>query len=356
MDGNTFDGAEHLPDEESAELSQRDSRRATRVQMTELDWAILNELTHEPHMPARAIAENLGTTANQIVSRLRKLDRKNAFHVIAALDLRSMGQSYFFAFASVKGRPLQEVAQEISAIPEVAMVGSTIGNSSNLVIACRFKDNDDLSRIVYDTIALVRGVYDIKIAVVLQIPIFNSVYLDFPSPGILDDVDRLKQDIRSAYGDDVVDDTDISIIAELQQNGRSSINSIARKHEINAGTVRYRLRSLESRGIINFVTLLNPQVVSLGKIAILTMNIEAGATERVLASLESQRWLPQLFLCAGPTTVIGIMIADSLQALIDLQAQEIDAIDGVFDVRVTPMVSIYKNDVRWAQKPKQRSD
>ncbi len=330
--------------------------RPSRLEMSDLDWAILNQLTLEPHMSARVMAENLGTTANQIVARLRKLDRKNAFHVMAALDLKTLGQSFAFVMIGIRGRPVADVAADLCAIPEVLMACSTIGHGPDLLLIVRFADQSQLIDILYTKMAKFKGVYRIETAMVLDAPVFHALYLDFSSNDFFDDTERLKSDVRAVFSEDIIDDIDAGIIAELQQDGRRSIRSVARKSGLNAGTVRYRIRSLEARGLIHFVTLLNPHVVAQGQTALLTLNVAAGAIDDVLAKLSGLRWLPQLFLCAGASTFIGVAIADSLETLIDLKCRDVDPLDGVIDAEILPFIHVYWMDARWAQKARQQID
>lgn len=330
--------------------------RQAKVQMTDLDWAILNQLTQEPHMTSREIAENLGTTSNQVVARLRKLDRKNAFHVMAALDLKALGQSFCFAMIETRGPTLASIADAICAIPEVMMACSSLGHGPSLVLAVRFKDQNDLMTILYQKIARVPGVYHIETSIVLEAPVFHALYMDFVSSTAFDDVDKLKSEVKAIFGDELIDDIDAGIIAELQQDGRRSIRSVARKHGLNAGTVRYRIRSLESRGLIHFVTMLNPYVVSYGKFAMLKMNVEGHAIDDVIGQLSGLRWLPQLFLCAGASTLIGIVLTDSMETLVDIKGSIVDPIDGVIDAEIVPLITVYRMEGRWAQKAKQQID
>lgn len=356
MERNIASLEDAADDDPAASGSMAGESRQSRVQMSDLDWAILNQLTQEPHMTSRAIAENIGTTPNQVVARLRKLDRKNAFHVMAALDLKALGQSFCFVMVETRGPPVALVAKAICDIPEILMACSSLGHGASLVLAVRFSDQNNLMAILYGKIAMIAGVHRIETSIVLDAPVFHALYMDSVSGNALVDSEKLKSEIKTIFGDDLIDDIDAGIIAELQQDGRRSIRSVARKHGLNAGTVRYRIRSLESRGLIHFVTVLNPDVVSYGKYAVLTMNVEASAIERVIAELSGFRWLPQLFLCAGSASLIGIVLADSLESLIDLKISKVDPIEGVIKAEIVPLITVYRTDARWAQKAKQQID
>jgi DNA-binding Lrp family transcriptional regulator len=335
------------------EAQQTRGERRLRVQMDEADWAILGQLGRDPHVSAREIAENIGATVNNVVARLRKLDRLNAFHVTAALSLKALGQTVCFVFAEVRGVPVAAVAREVCLIPEVILVCASIGHDTNLIITFRYSDDLHLAEVLHRKIASINGLHRFTTSTVLETPLFNPLYMNFTPKSLIADADKLASEIQDTYSEDLINDTDARIVAELQQDGRRSIPSIARKLGLKPGTVRYRIRALETRGLIHFVTLLNPEVSPHSRIALVTIDVEANSLDALITKLSGRVWLPQLFVCAGCHRLIGVVLADRFESLIDLKSADIEPIAGVLRVQLLPLLRVFKIDARWAQKANQ---
>jgi DNA-binding Lrp family transcriptional regulator len=67
--------------------------------------------------------------------------------------------------------------------------------------------------------------------------------------------------------------------------GRQERDSIGRKYQINASTVRYRIRSLENRGLMRFITVLDPQALGIQIFAFVEIEPEANRLADIVARL-----------------------------------------------------------------------
>jgi Lrp/AsnC family leucine-responsive transcriptional regulator len=325
-------------------------RAGKNLALTEYDWAILDVLTQDPHASNREIAETLKIPIAQVAARIRSLDRRNLSHVLAALDLKASGQSFCFILLDINGRPLDDVAEELKAIREVMMISALTGGLHDLLLLVRFKSFQALEHTILKRIYPTKGVYQTCVSIVLDVPIFRSQYISYAEGFMPQNAEAISQDLALDYDESVLDKLDRSIIAELQVNGRQSINSISRKHGINASTIRYRIRNLESRGLMRFITILDPPAVGLNTFAHVEIQVEASKISAVIESLRHKRWLPQLFLCTGPAAIMGIILADSLATLGRLKTEELRQIDGILGVSISALVRTYKVDMRWGQR------
>jgi hypothetical protein len=80
------------------------------------------------------------------------------------------------------------------------------------------------------------------------------------------------------------------------------------------------------------------------------MQVEASKIPSIIDSLRQKRWLPQLFLCAGPSAMMAIVLADSMDTVRRLKTEEICQIDGILGANVSLLVRTYKMDMRWVQR------
>jgi Lrp/AsnC family transcriptional regulator for asnA, asnC and gidA len=343
------DGIKLLQDMKKSRPSAA-SHSSKNVALSELDWAILDVLTRDPHASNREIAETLKIPGAQVASRIRSLDRRNLSHVLAALDLKAAGQSFCFILLDVNGRPLDEIAAEFQAIREVLMISALTGGPHDLLLIVRFKDFRALEQTILGRIYPTKGVYQTSVSIVLDVPIFRSQYVRYAEGFLPQDPQAISEDLALDYDENVLDKLDRNIIAELQVNGRQSINAIARKHGINASTIRYRINNLETRGLMRFITVLDPQAVGLSNFAHVEIQVEASKIPSVIASLRHKRWLPQLFVCTGPAAIMGIILADSISTLGRLKTEELRQIDGILGVSISALAHTYKADMRWGQR------
>jgi Lrp/AsnC family transcriptional regulator for asnA, asnC and gidA len=325
-------------------------RDGKNLALTDPDWAILDVLARDPHASNREIAGNLKIPIAQVASRIRSLDRRNLSHVLAALDLKASGQSFCFILLDVNGRPLDMVAEELQSIREIMMISALTGGPHDLLLIVRFKSLQALEQTILRQIYPTKGVYQTCVSIVLDVPIFRSQYVSYAAGFMPENADAISQDLALDYEESVLDKLDRNIIAELQVNGRQSINSISRKHGINASTIRYRIRNLEARGLMRFITILDPPAVGLNTFAHVEIQVEASKIPTVVESLRHKRWLPQLFLCTGPSAIMGIILADSMATLGRLKTEELRQIDGILGVSISALVRTYKVDMRWGQR------
>ena len=137
-----------------------------------------------------------------------------------------------------------------------------------------------------------------------------------------------------------LDDIDLAIVKELQKNGRSSNREVARVLGVSEGTIRQRLRKLESTKAMRLG--LVTDAISSGKTSAAFVRIKA--TPRKAAEIAQKiSAFPDCAFCAltvGRFDIVALFNAGSRQDLADVIDGEIALMDGVLllDVR-EPVVS-----------------
>jgi DNA-binding Lrp family transcriptional regulator len=325
-------------------------KRRAGTGLSDVDWAILDELTHDPHASTRVLAERLKLPLAQVASSVRSLDRRNVSHILAVLDLSAAGQSFCCMHLEVSGRSSEEVASEAAAIAEVMSVSLLSGGASDILLLVRFVDLSALRNLVYDRIVGISGVSRFSVSTVLDVPVFRSSYVIYSSDFAPMGIEENMRDLALNYDTAHMDDLDRCIVAELQQNARKSINSISRKYGINASTIRYRIKSLENRGLMRFITTLDPPAVGLYHFSVIEIQVSGNRLADVVATLGQKPWISQLFLCAGSAAIISIVATESPEAMTRIKNEELSVIDGVDGVQTSTMVKTFKFDNRWGQR------
>lgn len=319
--------------------------------LSTLDRAILGELTNDPFASNGAVAEKLGVPTGVVASRLRALERSKVSQVLAVLDLERMNQSFCFVHVDVRGRPVVEVAEEIGRRRVVLMVSEFADGASDLLVLVRYSDTASLRSALYEDIANIAGIFSWRVDVVVSVPIFRAEYVTYNEHhrplSIEDNIAYLKDDLPKG----ICDDTDLRIIAHLQQNAHQSINNVARELGIKSTTARYRINNLKNSNILRFIRVIDQGASGINTFTLAELSVEVGRISDIVEALSDKPWLPQLFVCAGNATLVGILLTESAEEVIRIKREELLAIPGIYDVTLSYLFKTHKTDYRWAQEP-----
>ncbi|EQB13597.1 Lrp/AsnC family transcriptional regulator [Novosphingobium lindaniclasticum] len=115
------------------------------------------------------IAETLGLTATTVSTRIKRLEDANQLRVVAVSDFSAHGFNVLLKIAvEVDGRPVNDVAQDLAALPEVFAVHLVTGRYDiDMLIA--LQGFDDLSGFLLNDLSTVRGIRSLTPAVVVDI-------------------------------------------------------------------------------------------------------------------------------------------------------------------------------------------
>lgn len=127
-----------------------------------------------------------------------------------------------------------------------------------------------------------------------------------------------------------VDQLDLKILRLLEQDGRASFTSIARKLSLNESTVRKRVLALQEKGVIKkFSVDLDPAKIGLNTVAIVGVDVEP---VRLLEAAQKLCEFPETRCVATSTGDHMIMTeiwARDARSFTELLSKKIGAIEGV---------------------------
>jgi len=78
-----------------------------------------------------------------------------------------------------------------------------------------------------------------------------------------------------------LDETDRTIIAQLQYDGPMSFTDIAAELGISEGTVRRRVKQLMDDGVLQIVAIVEPQLLGWNAAAMIGVTVQAGQVDGV---------------------------------------------------------------------------
>ena len=144
-----------------------------------------------------------------------------------------------------------------------------------------------------------------------------------------------------------LDDTDLSIIALLREDGRLPCRSIARELDLTENTVRARIRRLEESGTMRVVAVTDIEAAGYGMLLAIGVQVEGRSPETVARQMAT---LPEVFsvnVVVGAHDVEILVVAEDQTALDRLVNDQLATIPGVR--RLTPALAldVLKNQPDW---------
>lgn len=138
---------------------------------------------------------------------------------------------------------------------------------------------------------------------------------------------------------DELDDIDLALLRILQENARTTNARMAELVGIAPSTCIARVKSLVDRGVITgFQASVDPAAIGLGLEALISVNIRAGARQRIAEFSESIRQLPevvQLFFLGGSEDFIIHVAARDSAHIRDFVVDHLSADPAVASTRTS---------------------
>jgi Lrp/AsnC family transcriptional regulator for asnA, asnC and gidA len=148
-----------------------------------------------------------------------------------------------------------------------------------------------------------------------------------------------------------IDEVDLSIIQELQKNGRSSNREVARVLGLSEGTIRQRLKKLEATKVMKLSVITDTG--ALGEMAIAHVRIKAKPrlARSIMSKIAEYPACNVVGLTVGAFDVFAVVSAKTREKLAVFIDAEISAIKGVVQVDVREPVAIAKHSVDFIHIP-----
>lgn len=139
------------------------------ITLDDLDFAIVSCLQQDGRMSFTVMAERLKVSVGTIRTRMNKLIEDGTINIIGRVDPDKVGfRSYAHIAVYVRPAPLKEqVAQQISKLPEVSFLAMTSGDY-DLEVDVMCRDNDHLLDFV-DQVSKFEGVHQTKTTIYFKV-------------------------------------------------------------------------------------------------------------------------------------------------------------------------------------------
>lgn len=142
-----------------------------------------------------------------------------------------------------------------------------------------------------------------------------------------------------------LDDIDRLIVKHLAENGRVSNREIARKLNLNEGTIRARIKRLEADDIVRVTAVVNLARVENSILAFMWADVSPGCCVSTVSKDIAE--VPGVFLVwplIGRADILAMTFVKDANALSDFVQNEVSQVPGVARVRYSFARKIVKHD------------
>ena len=112
-----------------------------------------------------------------------------------------------------------------------------------------------------------------------------------------------------------MDPTDKKIIAQLQTDGRTTLQELAKNIGYTSMGTKKRLEKLAKKGTIKISALLNPEALELYPAIVMLEMENADATQKLLNRFENCPRVVQIFKTVGGFNLIAVVLAENQETL-----------------------------------------
>ena len=139
-----------------------------------------------------------------------------------------------------------------------------------------------------------------------------------------------------------MDEIDQKLIAQLRQNSRVSIATLAARLKVARGTIKNRMERLESDGVIAGYTLrLRPDVQTDQIKAWMSIAVDGNRTREVIAALMGEMGIAVLVDTNGRWDLLAELRADDLQGLAQV-LERVRLLKGISNTETSIHLQTYR--------------
>jgi len=315
--------------------------------LDDLDLALIDALRLDAKASNTELADRLGVAKRTVASRIARLAKKRVMRVTATFDIQGVGFNLLSILTiRVKGRPVEDVAAEFVRMAEAQSVQSTLG-ACDLLVTLVSRDRAHLIDLIENDVGRIPGVDDLRCEQVLST---RSLHTDL---GVLRE-ELLSETPREFF--DALDHSDIGfgldeldrlVITSLQENGRTPLTQIARVAGVSEGTVRFRLKRLESNKRLRISTVVDARSIGFDASAYVALRVQHARLNEVADRLAETEGVLMVAVTLSHADMWLATCVKTRTSLATLIQDRIAMLPSVQSARSFEIVHLYKHDYRW---------
>lgn len=306
---------------------------AASRELDAIDRRLIDELKKDGRQSLAKLGECVGLTGDSVKDRLNKLTADEVIKMTCSVDPRVLGfTSITLLGIKVRGKA-EEIALELSHVPEFDFVCCIAGEYDILVEAvCR--DDLHLLRVVDEFIRSRADVSSVSSHNYLAV-------LKFQPSGVV------MPESNFDAGGITLDELDLQIIKALQADGRASFQEIAEEIDMPYQTTRRRAKALLDAKIVQPETLVNRLVEGTAVVAGVNLTT-TGPVEPITEALLA---LPEVEVAVFTTGTFDLMLEVACRDrdhLAELVGKTLPSIPGITSTQTSIYQRVLKLPQSWS--------
>jgi len=311
--------------------------------LSELDLRILARLKDEPAISNMMLAQDVGLTRSQLLSRLNRIESLDIAHVVALTDIGAGGANLFYVYVAVGQRQVDEVAAEIAKSPYSTTIAGLLG-SDDLLVALRLPAHHAAASAV-DILRNIDGVTSLRTLQVLRYYTMKNEHMRF-STSAHESLEARTARLVDELAGIQIDDLDYALIAEFQINGRVPVRELSQRYGLTQGAIRYRLKNLHAKKVLRLGLVIDPVALGLRCWAAFEIDVVPSAVDSVVADLDRNSWNVLLMLSNGASMLQCVALTTDIEAMREA-LRYVRSLEGVNRVEPQLFSRIYYNEPHW---------
>jgi Lrp/AsnC family transcriptional regulator for asnA, asnC and gidA len=146
-----------------------------------------------------------------------------------------------------------------------------------------------------------------------------------------------------------LDNTDRSLIALLQKDGRASFTALAKAVGLSEGAVRQRVQRLLRDDLMQIVAVTDPVNVDLMRQAMVGISVDGADPREVADKLSELPHVHYVVLCAGRYDLLAELVCRDDDHMLEVLGEEIRQIPGVSGTELFVYLKLAKQNYAWGR-------
>ncbi len=143
----------------------------------------------------------------------------------------------------------------------------------------------------------------------------------------------------------LLDDIDRSILSTLYENSITPFVRIAKRLDVNEGTIRHRVKRLIKYGVIKkFTVIIDPLALGLSTMVLVIVTVNPGSVQYVAQKIAE---IPNVLEVLEVHTYGDLLLklrGSSMNDIANIIANQIKTIEGVINTQVISVLNIWKDE------------
>jgi DNA-binding Lrp family transcriptional regulator len=294
----------------------------------ELDAAIFAELQRDGRVAFTALAERLGVSEAYVRRRVKRLSEADVLSITAVADPALLGlEEMAWIGLVVAPARLRAVTRALVELPEVDYVVVCSGEF-NVMAEVTCPSSRELYRLLLE-LRRIDGVRRTETFVYLDL-----VRQQFRWPVGEGDPRPERTDGSARTGrPEPLGALDVSIIRELERDGRASFRDIGQRLGVSERVVSRRFTDLTSRGVLQVIAVGNPVNLGFTEMAWLGITLaERAELEEVSVALTEIGAIDYVVVTAGRFDVMAEAVCRDRAELLRMLERDVGGIQGIANI------------------------